>query len=217
MPRTPCSRSWTSRRTSASRWPPRTRRWATCRGSEPANKINECRLHEDVDYPGEGEIGTDYLGALLPFDEWSKVTLYNVSFGQGMSLTPLQITRFYGALVNDGVECTPHFLLSKPQSGETAGVRHRRRHQEQSGIDDLTSMLSPWCPEAPARRPLSTVQRGGKNLHGRDLRRGERRVSKRGVQPGLHRFSGRFFQPIGLFCGCQRGSHRRCGRRFLRI
>ena len=30
---------------------------------------------------------------------------HNVSFGQGLSLTPLQITRFYGALVNDGVEC----------------------------------------------------------------------------------------------------------------
>ena len=65
------------------------------------NKINEYNLHTKtgVDYPGEGEAGTDYLGALLPFDEWSKVTGYNVSFGQGLSLTPLQITRFYGALV----------------------------------------------------------------------------------------------------------------------
>ena len=34
------------------------------------NKINEYNLHTKtgVDYPGEGEAGTDYLGALLPFD-----------------------------------------------------------------------------------------------------------------------------------------------------
>lgn len=66
-----------------------------------------------VDYPGE------QVGYLVPFDEWSRVTGYNVSFGQGISLTPLQITRFYGALVNDGVECTPHFLISNPTTGET--------------------------------------------------------------------------------------------------
>ncbi|MDY3981507.1 MAG: penicillin-binding transpeptidase domain-containing protein, partial [Paraeggerthella sp.] len=107
------------------------------------NKINEYNLHTKtgVDYPGEGEAGTDYLGALKPFDQWSKVTGYNVSFGQGMSLTPLQITRWYGALVNDGVECTPHFLLSKPQSGETPEYATEQVIENKAAIADLTSML----------------------------------------------------------------------------
>ena len=117
------------------------------------NKINEYNLHTKtgVDYPGEGEAGTDYLGAQLPFDEWSKVTGYNVSFGQGLSLTPLQITRFYGALVNDGVECTPHFLLSKPQSGETAEYGSDAVIKDKKAIDDLTSMLKTVVTEGTGK------------------------------------------------------------------
>lgn len=118
------------------------------------NKINEYNLHTKtgVDYPGEGEIGTDYLGNLLPFDQWSKVTGYNVSFGQGMSLTPLQITRWYGALVNDGVECTPHFLLSKPQSGETPEYATEQVIENKAAIADLTSMLKSVVSEGTGKK-----------------------------------------------------------------
>ena len=79
-------------------------------------------LHSDtgVDFPGEGEVGTDILGMMKTFDTWSKMDGYSASFGQGISITALQIARFYGALVNNGVECTPHFLISYPQTGEVA-------------------------------------------------------------------------------------------------
>lgn len=117
------------------------------------NKINEYNLHTKtgVDYPGEGEEGTDYVGALLPFDQWSKITGYNVSFGQGMSLTPLQITRFYGALVNNGVECTPHFLISKPQSGEVAEYESEDVIEDKESITDLTSMLKTVVTEGTGK------------------------------------------------------------------
>ena len=88
-----------------------------------------------VDYPGE------QIGYLLDFDQWSKVQAYNVSFGQGISLTPLQITRFYGALVNDGVECTPHFLLSKPLSGETPEYATQDVIENKEAISTMTDML----------------------------------------------------------------------------
>ena len=88
------------------------------------NKINEYNLHTKtgVDYPGEG-----------------------------LSLTPLQITRFYGALVNDGVECTPHFLLSKPQSGETAEYGSDTVIKDKKAIDDLTSMLKTVVTEGTGK------------------------------------------------------------------
>lgn len=107
------------------------------------NSINEYNLHEKtgVDYPGEGEEGTDILGNLPSFDKWGKVVGYNISFGQGLSLTPLQITRFYGALVNEGVEATPHFLLSKPQSGENVEYESETVIENEQAISDLTSML----------------------------------------------------------------------------
>lgn len=77
-------------------------------------------LHKDtgVDYPGEGQADTDVLGYMVPYEDWTKVTGYNVSFGQGISVTPMQMVRFYGAINNDGVACTPHFLIAKPQTDE---------------------------------------------------------------------------------------------------
>jgi cell division protein FtsI (penicillin-binding protein 3) len=94
-----------------------------------------------VDFPGEGEEGTDALGMLTDFDQWSAVQAYNVSFGQGVSVTPLQMVRFYGAIVNDGVECTPHFLISKPQSGETVTYETTKVIDNESAIADMQSML----------------------------------------------------------------------------
>ena len=94
-----------------------------------------------VDYPGEGEAGTDALGYLVPFDEWSRVTGYNVSFGQGISVTPLQMTRFYGAIINDGVACTPHFLISKPQTGESPEYATEQIVENTSVLPTMIDML----------------------------------------------------------------------------
>ncbi|MCB7037340.1 peptidoglycan D,D-transpeptidase FtsI family protein [Eggerthella sinensis] len=117
------------------------------------NKINAYNLHTKtgVDFPGEGELGTDILGNLPSFDKWGKVVGYNISFGQGLSLTPLQITRFYSALVNDGVECTPHFLLSKPQSGEVMEYESEKVIDNSAAIDDLTSMLKTVVTEGTGK------------------------------------------------------------------
>ena len=100
-------------------------------------------LHSDtgVDYPGEGEAGTDALGYLVPFENWSRVTGYNVSFGQGISVTPLQMTRFYGAIINDGVACTPHFLISKPQTGEVAEFETEQIVENTSVLPTMIDML----------------------------------------------------------------------------
>lgn len=100
-------------------------------------------LHSDtgVDYPGEGETDTDALGYLPDFDSWSTVTAYNVSFGQGVSVTPLQMTRFYGAINNEGVACTPHFLISKPQTGEVPTYETEQIVENTSVLPTMIDML----------------------------------------------------------------------------
>lgn len=107
------------------------------------NHIVKYNLHSTtgVDYPGEGEEGTDALGMLAPLEKWSAVQAYNVSFGQGVSVTPLQMTRFYGAIVNSGVECVPHFLLSMPQSGYTPVYETEDVIENKDAIGDMQSML----------------------------------------------------------------------------
>jgi cell division protein FtsI (penicillin-binding protein 3) len=88
-----------------------------------------------IDYPGE------QLGYLLPFDSWSRVTGYNVSFGQGISVNAMQMVRFYGALVNDGVECTPHFLIRMPESNTVPTYDTVDVVDNKDAIPQMTSML----------------------------------------------------------------------------
>lgn len=88
-----------------------------------------------VDYPGESS------GYLSPQSEWTDIQAYNVSFGQGIMITPLQLARFYGALINDGVECTPHFLLAKPQQGEEEIYTTEKVIENTEAIAPVTSML----------------------------------------------------------------------------
>ena len=88
-----------------------------------------------VDFPGE------QLGYLVDFDNWSRVVGYNVSFGQGISVTPLQIARFYGALTNDGVECTPHFVIKYPETGEVPTYDTKQIVEKTEVISKMNSML----------------------------------------------------------------------------
>lgn len=64
-----------------------------------------------VDYPGEAK------GWLPPPSQWSSSSIGNVPFGQGISMTVLQLARAYAALANGGKLVTPHFLVS--ESGAT--------------------------------------------------------------------------------------------------
>lgn len=94
-----------------------------------------------VDYPGEA------AGNVLDFDNWAKITGYNVSFGQGIAVTPLQMVRFYSAIANDGTLVTPHFLISKPQSGDVA-----EWESEETGVDETVLADSARCCSSVGHR-----------------------------------------------------------------
>lgn len=113
---------------------------ATKMGFDVLNqKIHDYELDDrptGVDFPGES------AGYLLDFDYWARIQGYNISFGQGISETPLKMARFYGALVNDGVACTPHFLIELPQGGEMPEWPTTRIVQKPEVLPDLTKMLT---------------------------------------------------------------------------
>lgn len=105
------------------------------------DKLNDAikRFHlterTGVDFPGEAS------GSVLDFSQWGKITGYNISFGQGISVTPLQMVRFYAAIENDGVMVTPHFLISKPQTGEVMEYPTEVVSEDKQALADLRSML----------------------------------------------------------------------------
>lgn len=105
--------------------------------------ILKYNLHKKtgVDFPGEGEDGTDVLGYLTNVDDWTLAQSYNICFGQGISVTPMQMVRFYGAITNNGVECTPHFLMSKVGSGETVEYGTADVIENKESIPTMQSML----------------------------------------------------------------------------
>lgn len=66
------------------------------------------------DFPG------DTAGQLEESKDWDGVQSATVTFGQGLTVTPLQLVRAYGALEQGGTLVIPHFLTDVPNDAETA-------------------------------------------------------------------------------------------------
>ncbi len=71
-----------------------------------------------LDRPGSGLPGEAHSWLRSPDDfnhftgrvGWSQIQLANISFGQGISVTPLQLAAAYGAVANGGTLMQPHIL-----------------------------------------------------------------------------------------------------------
>jgi cell division protein FtsI (penicillin-binding protein 3) len=83
--------------------------------SKVGKKLGRTKLHQylksfgfggksGIDLPGE------VPGFLPPPNYWSEVGLANISFGQGVSLTALQITNAFAAIANGGVLMRPYVV-----------------------------------------------------------------------------------------------------------
>ena len=74
-----------------------------------------------IDFPGE------VRGALPPVETWSASSIATIPFGQGISLTPLQLARALAAIANGGELVTPHFIKEVPDAPELSFVWPKQR------------------------------------------------------------------------------------------
>lgn len=88
-----------------------------------------------IDYPGEDS------GKLSNVDDWAKIDGYSISFGQGMTATPLQVAYAYGAIANNGSVAQPHFLIALPQTGEWKKYKKEQLLTDKKAIRTLKKML----------------------------------------------------------------------------
>ncbi len=88
-----------------------------------------------IDFPGEAS------GYVTDYKTWSNIARYNITFGQGITVTPIAMTRFYAALANDGVAVRPHLLMAKTQSGERTQTEKTELGYSASALADIKSML----------------------------------------------------------------------------
>lgn len=67
-----------------------------------------------TDFPGVNS------GTVEEPKDWDGVQAANVTFGQGLTVTGLQLVRAYGAIEQDGKMMVPHFLIDLPHNSEKA-------------------------------------------------------------------------------------------------
>ncbi|HEY7625053.1 MAG TPA: penicillin-binding protein 2 [Candidatus Limnocylindria bacterium] len=59
------------------------------------------------------DLAAETTGIVRPLAEWYPVDLGTISFGQGMSITPLQLAAAYGAIANGGTLFRPYVVASR--------------------------------------------------------------------------------------------------------
>jgi len=74
-----------------------------------------------IDYPNEPS------GRLRSWRKWHPVDLCNLSFGQGVSLTAVQLTAAYAAVANGGYRVTPHLVAKVVNGAGWTVYEHRRQ------------------------------------------------------------------------------------------
>jgi len=72
-----------------------------------------------IDFPHEPS------GRLRFWRKWRPVDLCNIAFGQGVSLTSVQLTAAYAAIANGGYRVTPHLVAKIVNSSDWTVYEHR--------------------------------------------------------------------------------------------
>jgi len=111
-----------------------------------------------LDPPGSGLPGEQESHLLAPDAPnkytggigWSQIQLANIAFGQGISITPLQLAAAYGAIADGGTLMRPHIVRAVRRNGHETLVAPERIRQ----------VLSPQVAAA-VRSMLGTVVQSG--------------------------------------------------------
>lgn len=78
-------------------------------------RIGKGSLLESIEKFGFGQVtgldaGWEAAGKVQPLERWADITFANVSFGQGIAVTPMQMVRAFAAIGNGGVLMRPQIV-----------------------------------------------------------------------------------------------------------
>ena len=86
-----------------------------------------------IDFPGEA------AGIVRSLSNYTGASLGSMAFGQSLAIPLVQIVRAYGAVANDGIPNTPHFLVSK--NGDAVEWESGERIISKATADEETEMM----------------------------------------------------------------------------
>ncbi|MCX8053458.1 MAG: penicillin-binding protein 2, partial [Armatimonadetes bacterium] len=88
--------------------------------------------------------GCEAVGSLAPANKWPLIRLANIGFGQGISVTPLQMASVYATIANGGVYVCPRIIREIRDQGHVcvyAPAHRSRRVISSRAAEQLTKML----------------------------------------------------------------------------
>ena len=121
-----------------------------------------------VEMPGERR------GMVLPPDKWKQINTTTISFGQGISLTALQLATAYSTLANDGVRMQPRiirkitdqygavtrdFPLQEERRVVSVDVARKMRHMLAAVVSKQGTAASAIVDGVPAAGKTGTAQK----------------------------------------------------------
>lgn len=116
-----------------------------------AQRIGKKRLYQYIRAFGFGRrtglgLRGEQPGLVRPPDGWAEVTFANIAFGQGLTATPLQVTRAMSALANDGLLLRPQ-IIKEVRTPSGRRVRRgsptlQRRVVSEQTAEEVTRALS---------------------------------------------------------------------------
>ncbi len=129
-----------------------------------------------VDFPGEA------VGHVPPVDSWSATSIANIPFGQGVSMTPLQLARAFSAIANGGELVKPHFLLEVPEEPHVRASRQKRRAISEEAAEAMCEALKAAVSEGTG----SAAAVEGYEVAGKTGTAQKARTDGRGYAPGKY-------------------------------
>jgi len=116
--------------------------------------LNRMEVGFKLGIPIKGE-GKSYLPSPKVKDKWYGTTLPWMSFGYGVSITPLQTLTFYNAIANNGKMVKPMFVKAIKQQDKVLEVFEKTVINEkicsQQTIDKVTKMLKNVVKQGTAK------------------------------------------------------------------
>ncbi len=97
------------------------------------------------------ELDEEEKGFLKYFRNWAASNLLTISFGQGITVTPLQMAVSYSALANGGLILQPHIVRE---------VIHPDGKSEKSGVDIIRRVISKDTADTVTAMLISSVEQG---------------------------------------------------------
>ncbi len=102
------------------------------------------RSRTGIEFPGEGR------GLLAPPSNWRAINTANIGFGQGVSVTPIQLLAAYAAIANDGIWTPPRLVLDAP--GAEPDLRAPRRVMKSETAQRLLDCMETTVEQGTGKR-----------------------------------------------------------------